>query len=164
MILIGGTRYAGELKKSMFTVMNYLMPKHGVLSMHCSANIGADGRHRALLRPVGHRQDDPVGRPGALRSSATTSTAGATNGVFNFEGGCYAKVINLSAEQEPDIFATTQMFGTILENVVLDPATRRVQFDGPVDHREHARLVSAARTSATTCRAGAADIRRTSCS
>ena len=128
MILIGGTRYAGELKKAMFTVMNYFMPKDGVLSMHCSANVGA--------------QDDTALFFGLSGTGKTTLSADpersligddehgwSETGIFNFEGGCYAKVINLSAEGEPDIYATTQMFGTILENVVLDPSSRRVKFE-----------------------------------
>ena len=91
-------------RSRIFTVMNYLLPKQDVLSMHCSANYGArQGRRGALLRPLGHRQDHPLGRPRAHASSATTSTAGASDGVFNFEGGCYAKVIRLSAEGEPEI-------------------------------------------------------------
>jgi phosphoenolpyruvate carboxykinase (ATP) len=128
MILIGGTRYAGELKKSMFTVMNYLMPKEGVLSMHCSANVGPQGDTALFFGLSGTGKTTLSADP--ERSLIGDDEHGwAEHGIFNYEGGCYAKVINLSREQEPDIFATTQMFGTILENVVLDAETRRVRFD-----------------------------------
>ena len=128
MILIGGTRYAGELKKSMFTVMNYFMPKDGVLSMHCSANIGPQG-DTALF--FGHSRTGKTTRSADPERSliGDDEHGWSETGIFNYEGGCYAKVINLSAEGEPDIFATTQMFGTILENVVLEPASRKVKFE-----------------------------------
>jgi phosphoenolpyruvate carboxykinase (ATP) len=127
-ILIGGTRYAGELKKAMFTVMNYYMPKQGVLSMHCSANIGAAGDTALFFGLSGTGKTTLSADP--QRSLIGDDEHGwAPEGTFNYEGGCYAKVINLSAEGEPDIYRTTQMFGTILENVVLEDATRKVRFE-----------------------------------
>jgi phosphoenolpyruvate carboxykinase (ATP) len=129
--IIGQSEYGGEIKKAVFTILNYLLPREGILSMHCSANLGKDGASALFFGLSGTGKTTLSADPG--RQLIGDDEHGWTDdGIFNFEGGCYAKVIALSPTAEPQIHACTRKYGTILENVIFDPVTRRLDLDDEV--------------------------------
>lgn len=128
-VIIGGSEYGGEIKKSIFSAMNYYLPKQGVMSMHCSANYGVDEDDAALFFGLSGTGKTTLSNDTSRTLIGDDEHGWSDDGVFNFEGGCYAKVIRLDPEGEPEIYATTRMFGTILENVVMDANTRQVDLD-----------------------------------
>jgi phosphoenolpyruvate carboxykinase (ATP) len=128
--IIGNTAYAGEIKKSVFTILNYLLPLEGVLSMHCSANVNPKNADDvALFFGLSGTGKTTLSADPTRRLIGDDEHGWSDDGVFNFEGGCYAKVIGLSESAEPEIYATTSRFGTILENVPFDPVTRYIDLD-----------------------------------
>jgi phosphoenolpyruvate carboxykinase (ATP) len=129
LVLIGGTAYSGEIKKSIFSAMNYLLPKAGVLSMHCSANYGRDKDDVALFFGLSGTGKTTLSADPNRALVGDDEHGWSDDGIFNLEGGCYAKVINLDPQGEPEIYGTTRRFGTILENVAYNPATRRVDLN-----------------------------------
>ncbi len=137
-VLIGGTSYAGEIKKSIFSVMNYLLPQRNVMTMHCAANIGKNNDSAVLFGLSGTGKTTLSADP-KRRLIGDDEHGWSDKGVFNFEGGCYAKVINLSQEAEPDIYECTRKFGTILENVEMDVKSRKTDlFDSSLTENTRA--------------------------
>ncbi len=127
-ILIGGTGYAGEIKKSIFSIMNYLLPRKGILSMHCSANVGSKG-DTALFFGLSGTGKTTLSSASDRKLIGDDEHGWSDTGIFNFEGGCYAKTIRLNPELEPIIWSATHRFGAVLENVCYDEQSRRMNFD-----------------------------------
>jgi phosphoenolpyruvate carboxykinase (ATP) len=127
-VLIGGTSYAGEMKKSVFSYLNYVLPTVGVMPMHCSANVG-DSEDSAVFFGLSGTGKTTLSADASRTLIGDDEHGWSKDGLFNFEGGCYAKAIKLSREAEPEIYATTERFGTVMENVVLDAETRAPDFD-----------------------------------
>ncbi|KQP42171.1 phosphoenolpyruvate carboxykinase [Methylobacterium sp. Leaf106] len=129
-VLIGGSAYAGEMKKSVFTYLNYVLPGAGVMPMHCSANAALDAEgDSALFFGLSGTGKTTLSNDSSRQLLGDDEHGWSKDGIFNFEGGCYAKTIRLSRNAEPEIYATTERFGTVMENVVIDPLSRRPDFD-----------------------------------
>jgi phosphoenolpyruvate carboxykinase (ATP) len=127
-VLIGGSSYAGETKKSVFSFLNYLLPERGIMPMHCSANVGPNGDSAVFFGLSGTGKTTLSADP-ARALLGDDEHGWSPNGIYNFEGGCYAKTIRLSRDAEPQIWDASNSFGTVLENVILDPETRLPDFD-----------------------------------